>query len=75
MDIVQNLKDAGFEADEILDICRLHDAGNLKDAVRTLRRRRCDLMEELHESQNRVDCLDYLVYQLEKELRENAILN
>ncbi|MCM1539742.1 MAG: hypothetical protein NC121_00595 [Blautia sp.] len=66
MDIVQNLYDAGCDADIIADICRLYDAGMIQDAVRVLRRHRCSLMDDLHESQSRVDCLDYLVYQLEK---------
>ncbi|MCM1064945.1 MAG: hypothetical protein NC420_10840 [Eubacterium sp.] len=66
MDIVQNLYDAGCDADIITDICRLYDAGRIRDAVRILRRHRCGLMDDLHESQHRVDCLDYLVYQLEK---------
>ena len=29
---------------------------------------RCDLMEALHQSQRRVDCLDYLIRKTEKEI-------
>ena len=32
-----------------------------------LRKHRCDLMDSLHESQGRVDCLDFLVWRMEKE--------
>ena len=32
-----------------------------------LRKHRCGLMDSLHESQERVDCLDFLVWQMEKE--------
>lgn len=67
--MVQNLKDAGCSTDEISTICRLYDAGQVQEAVRVLRRHRCGLMDNLHESQNRVDCLDYLVYQMEKICR------
>lgn len=65
-DIIQNLKDAGCNTDIISEVCLLCDAGEIQDAVKVLRRYRLSLMEHLHESQNRVDCLDFLVYQLEK---------
>jgi len=68
-DITQNLKDAGCDSEKISDICELCDTGQIREAVRVLRRHRCELMDRLHESQNRVDCLDYLVYQMEKKLR------
>ena len=32
-----------------------------------LRKHRCGLMDSLHESQERVDCLDFLVWRMEKE--------
>lgn len=71
--MIQNLKDAGCDVDMISDICRLYEAGELPDMIKILRRYRCHLMDDLHESQNRVDCLDYLVYQLEKGLKEKII--
>ena len=65
-DMVQNLKDAGCDADKISYICRLYDAGQIQSVLKALRQHRCYLMDELHESQNKVDCLDFLVRQLEK---------
>ena len=38
-----------------------------------LRKHRCGLMDSLHESQERVDCLDFLVWRMEKE-RERGII-
>lgn len=35
-----------------------------------LRKHRCGLMDSLHESQERVDCLDFLVWRMEKEKKE-----
>lgn len=70
-DIIQNLKDAGCGSNEIIEICRLWDAGQIKDAIRLLRLHRCGLMDSLHQSQNKVDCLDYLVYKMEKKIKEN----
>lgn len=67
-DIIQNLKDAGCSADEISSVSRLCDAGQIREAIQVLRRHRCELMDNLHQSQSRVDCLDYLVFKMEKEL-------
>ncbi|MBR2256130.1 MAG: hypothetical protein IJ899_02095 [Blautia sp.] len=39
------------------------------DALHKMRVIRCDLMEELHRSQRRVDCLDFLIRQTEKEIK------
>ena len=67
--MIQNLKDAGCGEVEIADVCRLYENGQIQDAVKKLRRHRCGLMDTLHKSQERVDCLDYLVRNMEKEKR------
>ena len=66
-DMIQNLKVAGCNEQQTKDICVLYEAGRMKDVIRTLRCHRCHLMDQLHESQTKVDCLDFLVYQIEKE--------
>ncbi len=65
--MVQNLKDAGCGAQTIETVCRLYHNGQVRDAVKALRKHRCSLMDSLHESQERVDCLDFLVWRMEKE--------
>lgn len=60
------MKDAGCDKEVITKICRLYADGQVPDAVKMLKRHRCCLMEQLHESQSRVDCLDFLVRQMEK---------
>ncbi|HBI62443.1 MAG TPA: hypothetical protein DDY31_14740 [Lachnospiraceae bacterium] len=60
------MKDAGCDRETIIKICRLYAEGQIQDAVKVLRRHRCHLMEQLHESQSRVDCLDFLVRKMEK---------
>ncbi len=69
--MVQNLKDAGCSAQTIEKVCRLYGSGQVQDAIKTLRKHRCGLMDSLHESQERVDCLDFLVWQMEKEYLKN----
>lgn len=58
--------DAGCSREKITDICRLYDAEQMQEVMRMLRKHRCLLMNELHKSQEKVDCLDYLVRQLDK---------
>ena len=64
------MKDAGCDREIITKICRLYADGQVQDAVKMLKRHRCHLMEQLHESQSRVDCLDFLVRQMEKSQRQ-----
>lgn len=59
------MKDAGCGGEIITRICRLYADGQIPDAVKILRRHRCHLMEQLHESQSKVDCLDFLVRKME----------
>lgn len=66
-DIIQNLKDAGCSEQQMKDICSMYEDGRIQDMIRSLRCHRCRLMDQLHESQSKVDCLDFLVYQIEKE--------
>ena len=68
-DLIQNLKDADCKQKTIEEVCQLYDSGQIQDAVKTLRKHRCSLMESLHESQEKVDCLDFLVWRMEKEKR------
>ena len=59
------MKDAGCDSEIIERICGMYADGQIQDAVKILRRHRCHLMEQLHESQSKVDCLDFLVRQME----------
>lgn len=48
-------------------MCRLYETHQTADALKALRRYRCRLMDALHESQERVDCLDFLIRRIGKE--------
>ncbi len=67
--MIQNLKDAGCGSQTIEKVCKLYNNGQVQDAVKMLRKYRCSLMDSLHESQGKVDCLDFLVRRMEKEKR------
>ena len=71
MDTQQNIITAGLQelgcgTDAVEYAGRLLDSGRQEELVRYLRRCRCSLMDDLHESQKRVDRMDYLIRQAEK---------
>ena len=65
--VLQNLKDAGCSPDTIDRFMTCQDAGKTKDSLRVLATQRATLLEEVHASQAKLDCLDYLIYKLRKE--------
>lgn len=60
------LCDAGCSDEEIAQAKRLYDAGRYDELRRYLRLCRCELMEQLHEQQRCVDCLDYVIRHIEE---------
>ena len=56
-----------LQREEDLLLCR---AGRLEELKKALRKRRCVLMDELHESQRKVDRIDMVIRQIEQELKE-----
>jgi len=68
-DIEQNLRDAGCSDEFILTFLRVWEAGTTEEQLRLLSCQRCRLLDRVHAEQRKLDCLDYLRYQLEKEQR------
>jgi hypothetical protein len=64
--ILTNMEDAGCGGEELEKAKRLYEAGDTDALIRYFRKCRCSRMEELHESQRKVDCLDYLIRQTAK---------
>ena len=62
----QCLTDIGCSPEKIRHLAELMEAGRLKEAKQRLRCLRCDLMEELHICQRRVDQLDWLIRETER---------
>lgn len=65
--LVRNLKDAGCGTPLIEKIIALHDSGNLREELRLLAAQRCGLLEKVHATQKKVDCLDYLIFNVKQE--------
>ena len=65
--IIQNLKDAGCDEDKIIAFIKDIREEKISDGLKLLSTHRRLLLDHLHEDQKQIDCLDYLVYQLEKQ--------
>ena len=70
--VKRNLLDAGCSEASAAFIDHLVQTGRISDALYRMKGTRCDLMEELHRNQRRIDCLDYLIRQTEKEIKTTA---
>ena len=66
--ILTNLSDAGCGSEELQKAKQLYEAGDTEGLIRYFRKCRCSRMDELHESQRKVDCLDYLIRQAKANL-------
>ena len=60
----RNLTDAGFPDSEIAKIISLLEDGRETAVHRILAQQRTVLLNTVHENQKRIDCLDYLVYDM-----------
>ena len=65
--VIQNLKDAGCCRETVERFLALGDAGDVQGQLQLLAQHRKCLLEKVHRKERRIQCLDYLVYQMEKE--------
>ena len=68
----QCLADIGYSPDRIDPLVELVEEGRLTEAKQRLRCLRCELMEELHVCQRRVDQLDWLIRETERANTEKT---
>ena len=66
-DLILNLKAAGFDGALIQKFLGCWKAGKRGEQLRLLSRRREGLLDQVHREEKQIHCLDYLVYQIEKE--------
>ena len=62
----QNLLDAGCGLDTVQQCMDLIKKQENAELLRLLSRHRRVLLDTVHQSEKRIDCLDYLIYQIEK---------
>ena len=65
--ILQNLQDAGCDDEMIRQFMACREKGNCAEQIRLLSLQRKKLLDGVHQGERRIECLDYLVYQIGKE--------
>ncbi|RGD73610.1 hypothetical protein [Anaerofustis stercorihominis] len=68
LDIIQNLKDAGCNDDFITKYIKFEKYGNHQGQLRFLSMHRTSLINQIHDSYKMIDCLDYLIYKMKKQI-------
>ena len=68
--VIKNLEDAGCGPDVIPKFLAYRDAGRTRDSLRVLALHRVSLLDELHASQDKLNCLDYLIYQIREGMNQ-----
>ncbi len=68
--LMQGLADAGCDAETAERISRLCEEGSYDEALHQMKVQRCTLVEQMHESQRKVDCMDFLIRKQEKQIKK-----
>jgi len=68
-ELIQGLCDAGCSRDEASWIGTLYESGNYDQVLHQMKRQRCILMDQMHESQRKVDRIDLLIRSQEKLMK------
>jgi len=63
------LSDAGCSEEEKAEILQYYADENMQEMIHLLRIHRKAALDTIHTGEKQISCLDYLVYQLEKEIR------
>ncbi|MBR4456572.1 MAG: hypothetical protein IKS32_10150 [Solobacterium sp.] len=70
LSVRETLHDAGCSGQRARMIEQLYQAGQWQDALRQMRLLRCDLLEEVHQGQRKIDCLDFLIQKTRSEMKK-----
>lgn len=65
--LVRNLEDAGCSNHLIKEFLKLDADGKIKEQLRLLIKHREDLLNTIHENQKRIDCLDFLIFNIKPQ--------
>ena len=67
--LIQGLSDVGCSTETAERICALYEAGRYREMLHQMKVQRCVLVDEMHESQRRVDRMDFLIRSQEKQMK------
>ncbi|MCR5629077.1 hypothetical protein [Eubacterium sp.] len=65
----QCLSDIGCKEDASEYILRRFESGSMEDTFQLLKRERCRIMDEYHECGKKLDCMDFILRECEKEIK------
>jgi len=66
--LIQGLSDAGCSAEAAKKIGALFETGSYDEMLHQMKKQRCVLVDQMHESQRRVDRMDFLIRNQEKRI-------
>lgn len=70
--LIRNLEDAGCPPDIIESFIECQKDEKHSEQLRILSKQRRILLDQVHDTQHRLECLDYLIYIIRKNKKENA---
>ncbi len=65
-DVIQNLKDAGCDQKIIECFMKCMEQKDFNGQLRLMNEHRKCLLDRVHKEEKQIDCLDYLVYQIDR---------
>jgi len=65
-DVIQNLKDAGCDRKVIECFMECMARDDFNGQLRLMKEQRKCLLDRVHKNEKQIDCLDYLVYQIDR---------
>lgn len=66
-EIVNCMTDCGCSAEQAAQFLSLKETCCAESCIRYLKRHRKQLLDEIHQMHRKVDCVDYLIRELEKQ--------
>ena len=70
-EMIEELSALGCECKDEDKAKKLYEEGQMEDLIKCLKKCRCTLMDEMHESQRKVDKIDLIIRSAEKEAVKN----
>lgn len=67
--LIQGLSDAGCSPETAEKIGTLYEAGSYDEVLHQMKVQRCVLIDEMHKSQRRVDRMDFMIRNQEKQMQ------
>lgn len=66
------MKDCGCSPDQAETYLKLADGGCVQDQIYFMKRHRNQIMDQLHTVTRQVDCIDFVIHELEQEVKKNG---